>query len=122
MGERVANPNVVKQLVDDVAALNSNIAKYTLGTAIDLTSYASVSNPYTCPSDGYIRVVPLRNTSPFIGVHIVQSGADTQVGIQSNTQYTMVLMPVKKGMQVYVSDNSGSGGSLANIAEYIPFV
>ena len=86
--------------------LNSALSKHILGTAVTLTSY-SQSNPYECPSDGYVICTSGTATSSVGGLFIGNQLAIAAVG--NGTQGSAASMFIRAGMKVYGS--AASGGS-----------
>lgn len=108
---------MIEEVQSDIDALEGRVDAHMLGVAINITSYNSTTNKFTCPSDGYIRV-----RSGELQYDITAVDIDGKVDIyivnpnpQGNrTAYNSAY--VKKGMHVYVYANTGNRG----IATFIP--
>lgn len=96
--------------------VEDRIDAHTVGTAVDISKYSSSSNLFTCPSDGYMKVIAdvavgnqtsLRFPS---GVTLVKS----EVAVANHSVLTTVY--VKKGMQFYVTRSESTYSRI----DYIP--
>lgn len=97
---------------DAIKEVNSNLSKHTLGTIVNITSY-NPSNPYICPSDGYIRV-----TSGGVGGEqfAMMDGLALGMVIGTSTEPICRLSVfVRKGSAISTQSNSISG-----TGEFIP--
>lgn len=94
--------SVAEQLGDakgQIVTVDSRVSAFTLGAPVDITSYSTPSNRYTCPSDGYLRLVVNGGGSGWVMVN----GQSTISSTGSSSGNTVVLcMFVKKGMTVYL--------------------
>lgn len=81
-----------------VEALESGSADdYILGDLVDLRTYASATNTFDVPSDGYIVV----NTGTYTQVHILSGNNDVVTQFAGASSANGGLMYVKKGFKVY---------------------
>lgn len=101
----------VQAAIDEVANKNSSTI---LGTAVSLSAYTALSNAYTFPSDGYLRVGN-GDTATATQAHIVDSnGADHgYISHLNNSSWTFV----RKGMKTWVTGTSANGAVL----QFVPF-
>ena len=115
LSEKVYPDGTVVKLRDDaareqIATVDSRVSAFTLNAPIDISSYSTSSNRYTCPSDGYLRFVVNGGGSGWVMVN----GQSTISSTGSSSGNTVALcMPVKKGMTVYLS--GGNNVSLSFI-------
>ena len=92
-----------KQIVGAINEVKSALTANKLGTAVDITSYNSSNNRYTCPSDGYVTVYSA-DTGVVVTAWIY--GSDELVGVGVNAerisggQDVRDSVYVKKGMKV----------------------
>lgn len=96
---------------EELTELNSNISKNKIDNVLDISSY-SASNPYVVPEDGYITV-GANGTSSFVQVTIKGSdgnptGAKPEVSIGGVTGWTLTTIFIRKGMQVYPNNTTGT--------------
>ena len=70
------------------------------GTTINITAYDSLSNLYTCPSDGYVRVGGVNESV------VVANQAGTTDVTMATANGTSLSIFVRKGMKVYISNPS----------------
>ena len=82
-----------------------DLANSGFGTRVNIASYTSSANKYTCPSDGYIR---------FEGTNGVSLELNDVTMFQNTNMRTSIY--VRKGMTVWFST-----GTLS-LAEFIPLV
>ena len=87
-------------VLNDIA---TRINKNSLGNIIDILSYSSSSNRYTCPSDGYVKLIVTGGGSGwvFINGQILLSST----GSSSGNAVAMSIY-VRKGMTVYITGGS----------------
>lgn len=101
------------QLESDVEQLE--VAKFT--APIDISSYTTTSNLYTCPCDGYAiaNAGSQPNAKAIIRVYNPTTTQYFSVGGWSNTTYTNIPLFVKKGtkIQAYQIENGGK-------AQFVP--
>lgn len=101
----------VQAAIDELANEESSTI---LGTAVSLSTYTALSNPYTFPSDGYLRVGN-GDTNTATVAHIVDSnGVDHgYISHLNNSSYTFV----RKGMKTWVAGANATNA----ILQFIPF-
>lgn len=90
--------STVGDALDGLTASNS-------GNYVDITSYNSSANQYTCPSDGYVRLATSSNGKGLIAVNDLQLA-----GSEQNISYAEWAIFVRKGAKVYLK--SGTNASL----------
>ena len=85
-------------------SINSKIAEINkidiTGTTINITAYDSLSNLYTCPSDGYVRVGGVNESV------VIANQAGTTDVTMATANGTSLSIFVRKGMKVYISNPS----------------
>ena len=89
------------------------------GTSVDITSYNSSSNMYTCPSDGVIRIQCTYRSNAYITLNNEDGEGLAQCSSTGNANMGGNLLsstPVFTGMKVYVVNNS-----TYNYAHFIPY-
>ena len=86
----------------------------TLGTAVSLTTYTTLANAYTFPSDGYLRVGN-GDTATATVAHIVDANGTDRGYISHINSASWTF--VRKGMQTYVSGANANSAVL----QFIPF-
>lgn len=96
-------------MAEQLAELNKgDDTRDMLGTPIDITSYDTATNYYTCPSDGY--VLAYVDASGNIGVRISGKnhdfGSGKYINIFLRDPYNAMPVFVKKGMTVYVDEHA----------------
>lgn len=91
--------NNVQDAIDEV---ESRISAYTLGTAMDLISYTSSSNPYIFQSDGYLYL----RASTTSGSYIIAKINDTFSVISRYNSCDYCALFVRKGMSVFIAAKS----------------
>ena len=79
----------------------------SFGTVVDITSYNSDSNMYTCPSDGYLQLVATSGGTYQIQVRVV-SATDSSKSFLISAMGAANALFVKKGIKLYVSYSSGT--------------
>ena len=94
-------------VAEQLAALDTRVSAKTLGGIVNITSYSTSSNRYTCPSDGYLRLVVNGGGSGWVMVNGMSTLSST--GSSSSNTIAMCVY-VKKGMTVYLS-----GGNQADL-------
>lgn len=98
----------VQDAIDEVNGkvndIDDRISAYTLGTAIDLISYTSSSNPYVFQSDGYLNLGASVSSGTYIQVKI----SSVLISIARYNASDSVVIYVRKGMNVYISAKGGS--------------
>lgn len=106
-----------------ISTVNSSINNGNdLDTAVDISSYTSLSNPYIAPSDGYVYCAANGNNNS-ISVAIVSANNTNEIIMSSGpstSMYTNLYDScfIKKGMRVYVKSTSSGG----NDARFYPLV
>ena len=111
LSEKVYPDGTVVKLRDDtartnIATVDSRVSAFTLGAPVNITSYSTSSNRYTCPSDGYLRLVIDGGGSGWVMVN----GQSTISSTGSSSGNTVALcLFVKKGMNVYLSGGNQAG-------------
>lgn len=89
-------------------SINNNLSKCTIGTRVNISSYNTKNNIYTCQSDGYIIIECVIGTS---NQSILMTDNDVIVAVArsngalngSSTVY------VRRGMKFYISGTNYSG-------------
>lgn len=86
-----------------IKEIDSNLSKNSFGTTVDIKTYTSAQNAYTCPVDGYVRVhmggyTNLKGT-------IVVNGL-IMLSFTGANDYPVSSLFVRKGMQVYCTNFS----------------
>ena len=88
---------------EQIATVDSRVSAFTLGAPINISSYSTSSNRYTCPSDGYLRLVVNGGGSGWVMVN----GQSTISSTGSSSGNVVALcMPVKKGITVLLFGGS----------------
>lgn len=100
----------VQDAIDEVV---DYVKANTVGTVVDLSSYATASNKYTFPKDGYIYIY---NNGSGSGVSISDANDTAFIEPGTASAYNTVSLFVKAGLKVYVNNNQGAG----NRFEYHP--
>lgn len=95
-----------------ISELNADMTKNTFeNSTVQMESYTTVSNPFTCPSDGYIKLYCAEATGQ-IGVDVItENNTATGMCTLYHQQATTVSFFVRKGMKFIVSVNSGTGNT-----------
>lgn len=103
-------------LDDETTTVEDALTKdYSYGTRINIISYNSQSNMFTCPSDGYIIVGTDNNIAHYVIVREPSGSAFISVaGNGSRTGFANVF--VKKGLKVYVGNNTATDA----FVEFLP--
>lgn len=103
------NGSDVKTALDEI---NADMTKNTFeNSTVQMESYTTVSNPFTCPSDGYIKLYCAEATGQ-IGVDVItENNTATGMCTLYHQQATTVSFFVRKGMKFIVSVNSGTGNT-----------
>lgn len=86
----------VQSLTTEVEELQKN----DFGSYISILSYTSASNPYVCPSDGYMYVITTSNKIGY--AYAFNSDSAKSIAIGSPAVEGAWSVPVKKGMKLYV--------------------
>ena len=103
--------NTNYEVVSD-GGLNELSKNYSYGTVIDIRSYNSQSNMFTCPSDGYLILRADTNTSHYV-IARDSSGSMFLTAFGNGVRTGFANTYVKKGLKIYISDNNATD-SLAN--------
>lgn len=69
-----------------------------IDTPIDISTYKTSSNKYTCPSDGYVRTITSASTAGSAGLIYIGS---LIVNVPKSTDIYRNAFYVRKGMQIY---------------------
>lgn len=112
----LASLSDVAQVGETVNELGNRIdeSKSHLGNTIILNSYTS-ANPYICDYDGYVYVSSGSASTGFIRVLARPQDSNANIaGISMVVEYTYQTASIylRKGMRVYVADNSATGSSI----------
>ena len=94
---------------DGVTSVEDRLDAANIDSAVDLSSYTSSSNVYTCPSDGYARI---SGTASNTATLYLMNKAFTfpYTFLQTNVAYSSIFM--RKGVKIYVTN--------ANSAVFLP--
>lgn len=99
-----------------LTTLNSNLTaleKNDLGSGVDISSYTTTDNLYTCPSDGYILMNASSSTSTWVNAEIYGSTSNNSFVVSASNGRSGLF--VRKGMRLR---KSGSGGTSPYIYFY----
>lgn len=98
---------------DAIDELGEYIGRNKSGTAIDITSYASTSNMFKIPCDGYVVITSGSSTSGKVRAVIRGSNMTNIAFMYMNitNDYQIQSLFVKKGMYAYLQENSTINGS-----------
>ena len=113
-----ADINATNNKVNEV---NSNLSANIIDSysAVDLTLYTS-TNPYTCPSDGYVNMKCYNQPGNHTTLNILTNKNDYILarcqGDLTNTDFKIIY--VKKGMRIYGTVSNSSYAAIS----YIPFI
>ena len=101
-------PDGETSVAEEIGTLTAN----AIGTKVDLSSYTSQSNMYTCPNDGYLYLYC--HTANGAVSCSVRGSNSVSIGTPSaRGQYATVVLYVKKGMKLYQVSNSGSSNEIS---------
>lgn len=90
------------------------------GTAVNITSYNSNTNMYTCPSDGIVKCEGNYRSTSYMqifnedGVCILEAVSN---GTNNNAGTSITSMPVYAGMELYCVQSSNN----YNYAYFVPY-
>lgn len=101
---------------EDIASLNfylTALQKNDLGSGVDISSYTTTDNLYTCPSDGYILMNASSSTSTWVNAEIYGSTSNNSFVVSASNGRSGLF--VRKGMRLR---KSGSGGTSPYIYFY----
>ena len=87
---------------DGTTSVEDALYANSFGTVVNLASYSS-SNPYTCPSDGYV-VVKARELNGYVVVTVIPKSGDSSIDVSAQAtanNYVYNALFVKKGMKLY---------------------
>jgi hypothetical protein len=89
----------------------SELSNNNLAADVDISGY-TISNQYTCPSDGYVALSAYGQVNDFIRAVVYGANGSYYFNITAYKQiagnHGMNAVFVKKGMKVYVQSYSGS--------------
>jgi hypothetical protein len=93
-------PATQVMLSDGVTSVEDRLDSANLSgnTYVDISSYNSISNYYTCPSDGYIRLYGTSSTIARLNL-ISKDGTSSQLLMNTKELYSVVF--VRKGAKVF---------------------
>lgn len=86
-----------KSVGEGLDELNADFAKHSFGSAISLKDYGD-NNPYTFPSDGFIRFVCGNNPTGTVARYYVNSTNVFQINVSKLSFADVYTLYVKKGM------------------------
>ena len=91
-------------IIGAINEINARVSDNDIGTAVDLTSYNTAGNKYTCPSDGYVNVfiIGTGTSIAHLGSNMIACTNDGDVAVP---------VFVRKGQQVYVTLTGGGKAS-----------
>lgn len=105
----------ISELDTAVDSVNSSLAQLEeaqFTAPVDLSSYTTTSNVYTCPCDGYVvaNAGSASNSKSIIRIYNPSMSQYFTVGGWSNTTYQVVPCFVKKGskLQTMTLENGGN--------------
>ena len=112
---------IITPLKDALNELNSDLSANNITSYQEITSYNTSDNWFTCPSDGYIKVICGKTANDTILATLRGASGSYDIDLQAtctrdNYAFTNAFM-VKKGMKIVVLTNTGSRGK----AYYYPF-
>ena len=84
----------------------------TIGTGIQIKSYNSASNYYTCPSDGYLYLTSQNSASEQSLVYSKDTEQLLLVARSNGTLYGIATLYVRKGTKVYCNVSAQNGSCL----------
>lgn len=93
---------------EGIEELKSALSANKLGTSVDISSYTSTSNLYTCPSDGYLIVGSGTATTGTVKGRVYGSdsvsGSIAGINMPISETYQTASLFVKKGMRLMAVD------------------
>ena len=104
-GEWDASDFAATTINNELASLNSKITSNDLGSAVDLSTYTTTDNLYTCQSDGYILLDATTSASTWINAEIYGSTSNNALVISASDGRNGIF--VRKGMRVRKSGGDG---------------
>lgn len=73
----------------------------TWGTPVQLNSYSSASNPFTCPHDGFVRI-SAQGSGAYAAIHVVGLSYNFSQAVSYGSLTQMNTVPVFAGMQIWI--------------------
>ena len=89
---------------------------HTEGNVVDISDYSSASNPFTCPSDGYMRVVADVTVGNQTILYFMNGVTLAKAEVAIANHSDMITVYVKKGMRFYVTRSESTYSKV----DYIP--
>ena len=95
----------------ELSSLNSALTKNNFDTGVDLSTYTTETNLYTCPDDGYLHIFRLTSSTGAVRVIIYPADSLTPAiaigGSSTSTALFEQAISVRKGMRLrFVSGGS----------------
>lgn len=87
---------------DGVTSVENRINTCTYDAFIDISSYTSTANYYTCPSDGYTRITSSGNA--VASISMLKEDLTDRVGLVQTQTVNIVSIFCKKGAKIYVEN------------------
>ena len=105
-GEWDADDFAATTIANELGELKSGLTKNDLGSGVDISSYTTTDNLYTCPSDGYILLDASASASTWVNVEIYGSTSNNVLVVSASDGRNGIF--VRKGMRVRKSGGDGT--------------